>query len=897
VSVDTRGCPSCGQPLVHVGKFAVCPEHGAISAPEPTDRLRIFLSYGHDSNEELVRLIKAGLEERGHDVWFDKSEIKAGDDWRREITDGINNSHRVVSFLSKHSMRDPGVCRDEIAIAIGVKGGNIQTVLVEAELDVEPPVNIGHIQWLDMHDWKERKLAEAEIWSDWYQSKFDDIVRVVESDESRRFAGEIERLGERLKPIKADPRIYDLLKKGYFGRAWLFDALDEWVRTRGTSRLLWITGDAGVGKSAFAAQLAHTRPEVIAAQFIEWDKPDHRKPRRVICSIAFQLATRLPDYRKLLLTLPEIDHLDQKDESELFDYLLVSPLRTAIGGGRAPHLIVIDALDEGGDSARNPLAEMLARHASRLPDWLGMVITSRPESSIITALQALDPVVLDTQTDANRGDLRDYLWHRLGIWLESRADADHLVTTIIDKSEGNFLYIERFCDDARNNRLSLNRPDEFPHGLGGIFYQFLQRQFPDLALYRESFRPALRTILASREALPLDVLQSTFGWSGEEVRDFTRPLGSLFPVTRNGTGEIIRPYHKALADWLSDATTAGEYFVDTREGHLRLVKNCIRVLAEQPSYDAAVNDSRARNDYRARNLIHHLLMLGDWDSLVACLSDTRIFDNLCPSTYGHQSGNTFITGERPDSFMVTPELLNTLPESRRHDIPWALAQAFATHAGRLMSRAFETATHHGEASNTLKRYFERERTRSEEADKARLAYSELVYGYADLSRLAPQFALSPCQFEEVAVTGGEHDGKVVLQTTDAHFFEKARKLLEDFKAVRLYTHYLATWAPTEGWSLQLPEIVADDADAAWCRLATAAYTGKTYLPGTAVHMPSEEATMIAAPWGMLRKDAGDNALLVKETDVDGTDHFYFVFTGPDGQPDAAPWALQRSGWV
>ena len=96
--------------------------------------MRIFLSYGHDSNEELVRRIKADLEKRGHDVWFDKNPekekgIRPGDDWRRAITDGIVGSHRVLSFLSKHSTRDPGVCLDEIAIAIGVKGGNIQTIL------------------------------------------------------------------------------------------------------------------------------------------------------------------------------------------------------------------------------------------------------------------------------------------------------------------------------------------------------------------------------------------------------------------------------------------------------------------------------------------------------------------------------------------------------------------------------------------------------------------------------------------------------------------------------------------------------------------------------------------------------------------------------------------------
>ena len=83
--------------------------------------MRIFLSYGHDGNEVIVRLIKADLEKCGHDVWFDKTEIKFGDEWRRSITDGILKSNRVLSFLSKHSTRDPDVCLDEIAIAIGVK--------------------------------------------------------------------------------------------------------------------------------------------------------------------------------------------------------------------------------------------------------------------------------------------------------------------------------------------------------------------------------------------------------------------------------------------------------------------------------------------------------------------------------------------------------------------------------------------------------------------------------------------------------------------------------------------------------------------------------------------------------------------------------------------------------
>ena len=71
---------------------------------------------------------------------------------------------------------------------------------------------------------------------------------------------------------------------------------------------------------------------VIAAQFCEWDKPDHRNAPRVVRSLAFQLATRLPDYRKLLLTLPEIAELDRKQTAaELFDYLLANPLRSVKG--------------------------------------------------------------------------------------------------------------------------------------------------------------------------------------------------------------------------------------------------------------------------------------------------------------------------------------------------------------------------------------------------------------------------------------------------------------------------------------------------------------------------------------------------------------------------------------
>ena len=105
---------------------------------------------------------------------------------------------------------------------------------------------------------------------------------------------------------------------------------------------------------------------------------------------------------------------------------------------------MIDALDEAGEAGRNPLVEMLARHASLLPDWLGLIVTSRPESHVTMPLHSEKPVLLDKASDNNIADLRELLLHRLAPQLAGRADADRLISQILQKSEGVILYIEGF---------------------------------------------------------------------------------------------------------------------------------------------------------------------------------------------------------------------------------------------------------------------------------------------------------------------------------------------------------------------------------------------------------------------------------------------------------------------
>ena len=93
--------------------------------------MKIVLSYGHSANAPLIEKTKNYLSKGAegnlkHEVRIDTSDFKAGKGWREEITKGVLESDVVLAGLSEHSTRFPGVCRDEISISIGVKGGNIQ---------------------------------------------------------------------------------------------------------------------------------------------------------------------------------------------------------------------------------------------------------------------------------------------------------------------------------------------------------------------------------------------------------------------------------------------------------------------------------------------------------------------------------------------------------------------------------------------------------------------------------------------------------------------------------------------------------------------------------------------------------------------------------------------------
>jgi tetratricopeptide (TPR) repeat protein len=536
--------------------------------------MKIFLSYGHDNtSEELVKRIKTDLSALGHDVWLDRDRIDFGDDWRREITDGIIESDQVLAFLSQHSTRDSGVCRDEISIALGAGKAYVFTILVQPEQEVDLPLSVSHLQWLDMHDWQQRQQEPAQF-EVWYLACLAKIIEVIDHPDNQRFAGEISQLEQYLKPLDCTADIVSRVQK-FTGREWLIEELNQWREGDRHSRVFWLSGGPGVGKSAVAAWLAHSnRAQVIAVQFCRYNSPERREPTRVIRSIAFQLATRLPDYRRHLMYQPEIADLDRKNPAELFDYLLANPLRYAINGNRSRHLIVLDALDESLKEGKSELTELIAAEIHKLPDWIGWVVTSRPEAPIRRQLEQFGIHEINADDPRNQQDIASYVDE----WLSKRGLVDdELLQTqakVIEAAQGNFLYLRQLELAVEQNIIDLKQLDDLPKGLSALFAREFSYRFADLSAYEKDILPLLEIMVASSRPIPEADIENILNCSKRQRIRLIEQLGSFVNQTPDG----IALFHKSLKDWLVDEASAGaDYFVEVDNGHQVLGK----VLWEQ----------------------------------------------------------------------------------------------------------------------------------------------------------------------------------------------------------------------------------------------------------------------------------------------------------------------------
>jgi len=391
--------------------------------------------------------------------------------------------------------------------------------------------------------------------------------------------------------------------------------IEDWVRHDShhgvSSRIFWLYGGAGAGKSALAQSLAERFRSIggLAASFF-FSKTDVNRNdgNRLIPTLALQLVQSFPGIspfvEKIIHSNPDLFKKNcQSQMLELFVQPLTRLWHEETNGVQSnaalklrPRLVVIDGLDEcTGPETQCDLLRIIAHALPHLPYPLRFLITSRPESHITSEFQYnlgnAARYNLSDDADADK-DIRRFLeeefakichTHPLRQHFPSRWPPPGSIRTIVEHSSRHFIYastvilfiksVHHRPDDRLQVVLGLKQPDENdrPYARLDSLYRLI---FLDLQpVQREKIHHALgimhlRSLKNGFFALPR--------WTSdrhaiEELLDL-RPgdlillfnhLRSLVTFDRGN----IRILHKTLFDYLLDPIRSEELQLDRGLAH------------------------------------------------------------------------------------------------------------------------------------------------------------------------------------------------------------------------------------------------------------------------------------------------------------------------------------------
>lgn len=460
------------------------------------------------------------------------------------------------------------MCIDELRIAICLKHAVIQTILLENEQSVDPPKMIGHIQRIDMSDWK---LIPDNKWSIYFQSKMEQLLAKLNSDDIRLYNFEMELLAQRLKVSENIVKQQRLLRETFVGRKWLASRVQEWFEDDSAPSMI-IFGVPGAGKSAFSANLANYNPAVFATLMLEWGRSFSTDADMSVRLLAYKLASTLSDYRRMLLNRlsdeKTTDNLLKENHGDaLFDALISDLLYCCVDSDRRQcGMIIIDGLDE----AELRVAKMLYNKACQLPTWIKTLFTSRYDETTASFFSDSQVIRLNSASEDNYADLKEYFVYRLCL-----SDEDPVIEQLAEKCEGSFMYAKALGEAIADRTFNIYDIKRFPSGMNNFYYNFFDRYFSSRSDFI-AIRPFLE-LLTVEEDIPEIVLCQCLNVDKYELWELRHKMNS-FIVTGKSNDisqsffeyKTIRFVHKTVSDWLTDPKLSGEFWVDSKKGYSRL---------------------------------------------------------------------------------------------------------------------------------------------------------------------------------------------------------------------------------------------------------------------------------------------------------------------------------------
>ena len=388
-------------------------------------------------------------------------------------------------------------------------------------------------------------------------------------------------------------------------RVAFLDFIINWVNDPASERGLVLFGQAGTGKSSIAHEIARLFDKMhrLTSSFIFLRREQSaRKARHLFTTLARDLADRYPSFKIALGNVLKNNTALQAGTREydtMFESLILEPLRDVHIVG--PILVIIDPLDESGDTTSGTgLHPFLARNLIRLPSNFRVVITSRPEHAIASALVEAPSVKIKYIDDAElaaatHDDILAFFQQRL-----PSNEFRNYIGVLARKAEGLFqwaavasqLILDPPARFGYNKEKCINRllePSTNRHGqdlLDELYKEVLEGQFTDREA-RDLFHSVVGQLITSIELLTIRShirLRQHTPYnkdSGAGVTGLLSRLGSLSSNVNSSDKNLpIIALHTSFCDFFTNEDKSGDFYVGVRDAHHHLAHSCLNLLLD-----------------------------------------------------------------------------------------------------------------------------------------------------------------------------------------------------------------------------------------------------------------------------------------------------------------------------
>ena len=333
----------------------------------------------------------------------------------------------------------------------------------------------------------------------------------------------------------------------FVGRSRLLEKVDAFLGA-GTSGYFVLEGAAGLGKSAFLANLARDRDYPV--HFVQLvGSADHTAA--ALSNLTYQLSQRWEIGSSLAL---------QRDVEPHEFWMLLDAIAAARHElrHREPVVFVIDGLDEVGDQ-RGVSGNVLGL-PRRLPDGVFCVVSMRPVKVKLSVDSRHPPCRLRTSDAQHLADLQEYVTAACerepiadALVRNGRAERD-LIDALMDKSAGVWLYAYHVLREIEHGTRDLANLDDLPRGLWEFYEQHFGRLLASAPGSHERLELHIVSALAAApEPLDRTTLVDLAGVSDAQALDRVIATHAAF-LERDGD-EPFRLYHESARRFLTGNIT------------------------------------------------------------------------------------------------------------------------------------------------------------------------------------------------------------------------------------------------------------------------------------------------------------------------------------------------------